>query len=532
KLMNRTFLKDGTKGGDDRLDVYIAPMASSLALTYCEGNPPCSSFILVASNIGAAKDDVLKTTFAHELFHAYQYAYKYKEPADDWWSESTATWAEDFIYPAANTEQGYLRGFILRPDVGLAFKEKVGLFQYGAYIFPYFLSFNYGDDFMSKTWEGCESGRCDKGVDGVIDGGFKKQWQEFTLWNYNRDPAQFYTDVGPFPTLSSIDAQEAGQVITDGTSEDKINTELLSPLSAHLVKVINIADNKKINKLTFKDLRKFTGRSDKLAIKAIINYANGRKEVEDWTDKDKRSFCIESSEENFENVILIFSSAELDKEFDDVDVTVVGKDNCFNISQEEDRTAVVHFPYADGGVHKTVDINTTIETNSWGEPEEEAEEGQEYAYLTEWRVRNEFEQVKEAFTMDCQGSTVDYGPGWKTRSAGYIVFDLGPEGLSEDGTFSVDFDYGYAHPRGQYEEVPAFTATCAGVGVGAQNIDLSSYKLYMEDIWQGRIFDMTKDGAKIEIFNSCLYHDCTTQQGAPFQTISEPVILEIRRGSE
>jgi hypothetical protein len=532
-LLKRNIVKDGTRGGDDKLDVYVVPNGGDLGTTYCESNKPCSTYILINTNIGLSRNNILITTLAHEIFHSFQYAYKYKEPDDDWWSEATAVWSEDFIYPELNTEQSWLNEFIHHPQTELFSQTDPENHHYGAYIFPYYLSESTSQDsFMKATWEGCETQNCLNAVDAVIDGGYKQQWKEFTLWNFNKDPVTYYGDVGGFPEKSSEDGSNTGQTMIIGDEEQPVEIDELKPLSAFLNKAINIADKDKIKQLTFKDIDTFTGLNENAAIKAIIYYENGSKEVEDWTDKQQRSFCIENPDEDFEHIMFIFSNADMKESISASNINVVGKDNCYHIEQEDDRTAIFHFPYSDRGVPKIVSIGATIETNSYGEPEEKAEEGQKYAYLTQWKVLNHYESIKDGFSIDCDGSSVNFGPGWTNRSAAYLVFDLGPEGLSEDGTFSIDLHYGLPHPKGNYEVIPDISIQCINSFIGASMMDLSGYTGVIEDIYTGRIYDMTDNGAKIEVTNCCLLHSCTLQTGAPFQDISEPVILEIKKWNE
>lgn len=212
---------------------------------------------------------------------------------------------------------------------------------------------------------------------------------------------------------------------------------------------------------------------------------------------------------------------------------------CFNVSggheaanyyidQEDKTTAVLHFPYMDFGVNKIVDINTTVDTLSNGEPSENAKSDAKYSYLTKWKLYHEFEQIRDAFSVSCAGSSVDFSKDWTTRSAGYLEFDLST--LNEDGTFSVDLSYGYNHPKGNVEKVPTATAKCIGVQFGGSDIDLSAYKGVMKGVWKGKISDMTADSAKITIDNCCLYNHCNTQDGAKFQTIADPVTLYIKKG--
>ena len=529
-LLKRNIVKDGTRGGDDKLDVYVVPKGGDLGTTWCEGDQPCSTYILINTNIGLSRNNILITTLAHEIFHSFQYAYKYDDKDDDWWSEATAYWSEDFIYPELNTEHGWLEEFIHHPQTELFSKTNPANHENGAYIFPYYLSESTSQDsYMKATWEGCGTQSCLKAINAVIDGGYKEQWKEFTLWNYNKDPVKYYGDVDGFPDISSEDGSNDEQTIIIGEEEQPIDIDELKPLSAFLNKAINMADKDKIKRLTFKDIDTFTGLNENAAIKAIIYYENGKMEVEDWTDKQERSFCIENPDEDFKHIMFIFSNADMKKKISASNINVIGKDNCYHIDQEDDRTAIIHFPYGDKEVWKVVSIGSTIETNSYGEPEEKAEEGQKYAYLTKWKVLNHYEVIKDAFSFECDGSSIDLGPGWTTRSAAYLVFDLGPEGLSEDGTFSIDLHYGLPHPKGNYEVLPDMNVKCADTFFAGGIADLSGYTGVVEGIYTGRIYDMTENGAKIEVTNCCLLHSCTLQTGAPFQDISEPVILEIKK---
>jgi hypothetical protein len=520
-LLQRNIVKDGTRGGDDKLDVYLVPIGQS-GICYCEGNLPCSTYILINTNFGLSRTNMLITTLAHEIFHSFQYAYKYDDKDDNWWGEATAMWSEDFIYPGLNTEQSWLKKFIHHPQTELFSETNPANHHYGAYIFPYYLSESTSQDsFMKATWEGCETQSCLKAIDAATDGGFKKQWKEFTLWNYNKDPVKYYGDVGSFPEISSEDSSNTEQTMIIGDEEQPVDIDELKPLSAFLNKAINIADKDKIRKLTFKDIDTFTGLNENASIKAIIYYENGNMEVEDWTDKQERSFCIENPDEDFKHIMFIFSNADMKDNISASSINVVGKDNCYHIDQEDDRTAVIHF--------YTAIMGATIETNSYGEPEENAEEGQKYAYLTKWKVLNYYELIKDAFSAACTGGgSFSIGPGWTTRSAAYLVFDLGPEGLNEDGTFSIDLHYGLPHPKGNYEVVPDHDIQCANAFISGSMMDLSGYTGVIEGMYTGRIYDMTEKGAKIEVTNCCLLHSCTDQLGAPFQDISEPVILEIK----
>lgn len=530
-LLERQLMSDGTRGGDGKLDIYVAPCGKFLGLTYPEKSTPAPSHIIMNYSIGANRDVVLKTTLAHEIFHSFQYVYKYDTRKDDWWSEATAVWSEDFIYAEDNSEQGRVKGYFDYPAVSLFKETPPPDHHYSAYVFPFFVTKKEGNGFMKKSWNACDGADCLEGIDKSIDGGFKKQWKEFTLWNYNREPAKYYKDHKGFPPESSENSVTTMTSIVNTGAELVHQIRTLKPLSAELnVLSISFNDDEKVKKLVFNDLRNFTGKSDKAGIKAVLYYKNGKNAVEDWTDKKQRAFCLENDDENLEKAVLIFSNADMKKEIEKTSFKTVGRSSCFEINQDDKRSAVIHFPYMNAGSFGSVSINTATDTRSEGGPMADAPEEALYDYQSKWKMWFEFEQIRDAFTFPCGTSTLDFPKGWITRSAGYLEFDLSPDKVGKDGTFPVDLVYGYAHPRGIYEEIPEAQVKCLGLRAPESKIDVTQYKGTMKKIYTGKITEMTSDGAKIELPNACMYHNCVTQDGKPFQEMSERIILTIKKG--
>ena len=527
-LMQRQLLSDGTRGGDGKLDIYVAPCGKDLGLAFAEFNPPTPSYIIINYGIGANRGSLLKTTLSHEIFHTFQYTHQYTLSKERWWAEATAVWSEDFIYPEVNSEQDWAEDYLKYPMATLTALTPPPEHNYSAYLFPFYVVSNDSPDFVRKSWLGCKKG-CLEEIDPLLNGGFKKQWKEFTLWNYNQDPAQYYMDWGPFPNYSSASATTTSTDMITIPEEMPIEFEALNPLTADLTVSTNSLEDETTKKITYKNLRNFTGLSDKAGLKAVIYYKNGKSEVEDWSKKDTRSFCIEKPDENFDRVVLIASNGDMKKSLSKSQITTVGSDNCYTIEQENQASATLHFPYLDSGARKIVNIPSTITVKSMGDPVAKAKPDQKYGYLTQWSVLHEFEQVRGAFSPQCDGSTVDYPAGWTTRTAGTLDFDLGS--LDENGTFAIDYSYGLPHPKGSVEEIPTANAKCVGAIFPGGKMDMSAYKGTVKNQYRGKIFDMTSSGAKIEIPNCCFYNSCAMADGSPFQTMTGKIILEIKRGS-
>lgn len=90
-----------------------------------------------------------KSVVAHEFFHAVQYASRayYDWSTGGWYWEATATWAQGEAVPESNAYAGFLAFYALQPHVGLYHHSlddfggaPPDLHQYGAFIFPRFLS--------------------------------------------------------------------------------------------------------------------------------------------------------------------------------------------------------------------------------------------------------------------------------------------------------------------------------------------------------------------------------------------------------
>jgi hypothetical protein len=143
---------DGTKGGDGRIDVYLAPLEPGL-YGYCTtdqkkltkpGHFDVWAYCVLDNDYAGFPAHTplqnLQVTAAHEYYHATQFAY---DVADDpWFMEATATWAEDELYPAVNDNLQYLRDSpITRP--GRSMDKFGGVFHYGVWNFFRYLTEHY-----------------------------------------------------------------------------------------------------------------------------------------------------------------------------------------------------------------------------------------------------------------------------------------------------------------------------------------------------------------------------------------------------
>lgn len=108
-----------------------------------------------------------RSVIAHEFFHAVQHASEafYDWETGGWYWEATATWAAGEVVPESNTYCAFLPFYALQPQRGLYHHSiddfggtPPDLHQYGAFIFPRFISEQLGlPEAIHSSWrEGTE----------------------------------------------------------------------------------------------------------------------------------------------------------------------------------------------------------------------------------------------------------------------------------------------------------------------------------------------------------------------------------------
>ena len=150
---------DGTRGahngrgGEGQVDVYITNLGSSL-YGYAAPDPgqrgPKRFAYLVLDNdyVGFPSPPIasLKVTVAHEYNHILQFGYDTFQ--DLWMFETTATWAEQKVYPAINDYLNYLPVVARYPQLPLTGRDKI----YGEAVWNHWLEARYGPDVVRDAW--------------------------------------------------------------------------------------------------------------------------------------------------------------------------------------------------------------------------------------------------------------------------------------------------------------------------------------------------------------------------------------------
>lgn len=204
---------DGQEGGDSLYDIYITEVP---ALTSPEspsdqypGRPAYTSYIQLGRDMRTPRypDDpypFLKVSAAHEYFHAVQFAYRaYSTDVTPWWFESCAAWAEEMVFDDVNDVYYDLPDYL--PQLHLSLYQTEGLFMYGAWLFPQFLSEKIGPWIIRRCWEKFASFSFAMEAIGMafdeFELDFNDEYCHHVVWNYFTGPnyhSGFYEEAAYF----------------------------------------------------------------------------------------------------------------------------------------------------------------------------------------------------------------------------------------------------------------------------------------------------------------------------------------------
>ncbi len=193
--------------------------------------------------------------------------------------------------------------------------------EYGAYLFPFYLVRRLEPDrpqliadiFAAMEQPGGEN--LYKVIDDHIDGGFAQRWPEFTLYNLNLPPNNFYEQWDDLK-LSWDDWKRYQAHPTDmelqGKPQQKLflgphfdNTYLVPDMAAAHMNV-HLADDVRL----FAFANTFVGMPDMVA-QSLGRPAGGDwKGPFDWTPRKWNILCRDQAEQNFEDVIIMLTNSD------------------------------------------------------------------------------------------------------------------------------------------------------------------------------------------------------------------------------
>lgn len=190
-------------GGDGKLDVYLfkLPLTDTVdgkvkARAWVQvydfkssngvGCPVSASYMAVDTGFAlSATPERLASTVAHEYFHVIQNTYPRKADCVSYHhvDEGTATYFKDYVFPNYNHEHEFYEFF----EKGT--KSLIGS-SYDTWYFYYFMTRVQGTSVIPKLHELRANETSYDSIEKALDGGFKEQWPDFAVYNWNQDPLQ------------------------------------------------------------------------------------------------------------------------------------------------------------------------------------------------------------------------------------------------------------------------------------------------------------------------------------------------------
>lgn len=306
-LMGRAPLPDcgGTcvSGGDDtRYDIYLADVGRS----YVRPKAVCAG----ASTYMVLRRTASYATVAHELMHSIQFAFRcasYKEYS--WLYEATAQWAMDYVYPGSNNdpdfraeheEHSVTRSVFADPLLPLETED--GKHEYGAYLFFFFLHrYQSNPTIVREIWEQAMMPNSLDVIDIATDGGFRKKWPLFALYNYNADPVDTY-----WQWDRMFDGADA-QVSFIGAPETKPFSTRVPHLAASYLH-FNLEDQA-IKRIVVTNPIADVGSED-VTLWAIPMINGEWQAPEDWSAVRRKEYCRDLPAQNVQELVLIVANSQ------------------------------------------------------------------------------------------------------------------------------------------------------------------------------------------------------------------------------
>lgn len=254
------------------------------------------------------RNDQPNFVLAHEFMHALQFSHRTADckGAIAWWTEGSANWAGDFVYPDDNTERKF--PLLVADPLGA---ELVKL-DYDAWPFWMMLQRTLGTGALRSVFAQLKTKPSVPAVNAAISGGYAKQIPRFYLSVWNQTPvgnASFaipksfvawdkwnQTPAAPPAVTLKFDAATANQLLlplqrTDG----------FPALSVGAYHRVDIPDPK-IKQITFtNDLAGKPGAH----VDAMLHLADGSWKLANWTGKKTVTLCRTRAAENVQDMVIV-----------------------------------------------------------------------------------------------------------------------------------------------------------------------------------------------------------------------------------
>jgi hypothetical protein len=245
---------------------------------------------------------------AHEIFHAFQAAYRTVDPCINYseWEEATATWAGNWIYPQDDVEHDH-RGALERPELPVQF------WGYATWVFPLYLTERFGTRTIRKIEEAKERYKDSVHVDKAIPGGLRTRFPEFGLYAWNRAPLPKVAGLGPsFLAWDRIDHAPPAQATAlrlNGARRASAQVPVRSlRILSREYRHITVGDDA-IRHVVFRNPA--AGRPN-FHVRAMVRRGDGSWRAENWDGRATVEFCRDDPAEDVREIVLEYANSTLD----------------------------------------------------------------------------------------------------------------------------------------------------------------------------------------------------------------------------
>ncbi|MCB0062747.1 MAG: hypothetical protein KDE19_11550, partial [Caldilineaceae bacterium] len=287
-----------TGGGAPTIDIYITNTKRPYIqpFTCCTGS---SGFAVIRPDTSFAQITRLLAQIA---------IFGYPMAALDeyrWLIAATSQYAMDYVYPASNQDPDYparheehheapdFLGKQLWPLETVDDRH-----ERGAYLLFYWID---DPSTIADIWANATTPDSLAVVDQQLQDGFRAQWRNFSLDNWNRPPVDYYRQQDE---LAFAPEPVDGNVITTpGIDEFVVDTSHLTAYYLHFQ-----FPNRDLKRIAIFNPIAGAGDPD-VALGALMKIDGTWRAPQDWTQNSHRIFCRDEADQNLEELVLVISDS-------------------------------------------------------------------------------------------------------------------------------------------------------------------------------------------------------------------------------
>lgn len=250
-------------------------------------------------------------------------------PAYRWWTEGSAQWAMDKVYPPLREEHDQAIHMLSASELSLDLSSDPHM--YSSYLLPYYYYRKGGSTnatWVRQAWESCKTMNAVKAVDGALTGGFDKIWPEVALHNWNAGPVADYKGWDGMENRPTKYSQYPPVALGNGSDREYTITYDLPKLSTtyehYTFPDSRVRSVMFWNGATF-DLQKGmdspispywkvspapASATEGVRVQALIKIGDQWQAPADWTDEPSHTFCRDLVTERIEELVVIISNSQ------------------------------------------------------------------------------------------------------------------------------------------------------------------------------------------------------------------------------